>query len=69
MQARRRRTGFCRTLTNIPGMFLIISQAATILATNIPCPFLLGSQTQVTLDIPIENNEGDSGHVTSQAIE
>ena len=29
----------------------------------------VGSQTQVTLDIPIENNEGDSGQMTSQAME
>ena len=34
MQAWHRRTIFCRTLTNISGMFWIISQAATILATN-----------------------------------
>ena len=49
-------------------MLLIISQAATILATN-SMSVLLGSQTQVTSDIPLENNEGDSDQETWQAME
>ena len=53
MQTWHRRTRFCRTLTNIPGMFLIISQTATILVTN-----SMGSKTQVNLDIPIEMMKG-----------
>ena len=51
-----------------PGMFLIIWQADTILVTN----FMSVStrvQIQETLDIPIENNEWDSGQVTSQDME
>ena len=34
MQTGHARTRFCRTLTNIPDVFWIISQAATVLATN-----------------------------------
>ena len=68
MQAWHRRTRFCRTLTNIPGMFWIISQAATILPTN-SLSVELGSQTQMNLDISIESNVDYSGQVTSQAME
>ena len=51
-----------------PWYALIISQEATILATN-SMSVSTGVQTQVTLDIPIENNEGNSGQLTSQAME
>ena len=67
MQPWHRRTRFCRTLTNIPGAFWI-SQAATILVTN-SMSVSTGVSNTSEFRYSHRNNEGDSGQVTSQAME
>ena len=68
MQKWHRRTRFCRTLTNIPGMFLIISLVAAILATNSMSVYTGVSNTS-EFRYSHTNNEGNSDLVTSQAME
>ena len=55
---------YSRTLTNILACFEYYLRRLQPWKL-IPCPFTLGSHTQAILDIPLGNNQGNSGQVIS----